>query len=115
MTRAEEILRELRRIGDGIETLIDGQLRGPKVSLTLTQAAKALGVQRGRLGHLVTAGRIAAIREGRGGKRIKIARSEVERLAREGLPPEPTRRGRPRKPVGPQPLALVRPMPPRAD
>lgn len=67
-----------------------------KATLSITQAARLLGVDRHELGRRVAAGEVRSIPVG---QRARIPRAEVERLAQVGLParvvPARQRRRRP--------------------
>lgn len=81
-----ELLAELRRIRQALE-------RSERELLSITAAAKRLGVSKTTLAELVARGRVASVPVG---KRARISRAEIERLSREGLP-RLDARGRPRK------------------
>lgn len=96
MTRDDEILDALRRIADGVEALRRENLREARALLSIAQASRVLGIGHNRTARLVAAGLISGVRDG---TRIRVPRAEVDRVAREGIPREPGRRGRPRKPL----------------
>lgn len=62
--------------------------------MTTAEAAKALGIHRSRVLHLIKAERLKAERHGRD---WWIDPAEVERFAREGRKPEGWQKGRKRK------------------
>jgi len=88
------ILEELRAIRAELQAQREHRTVADRVMLTRTEAADLLGIERHRLGRLILAGQIKAVECG---KRSRIPRTEIDRIAREGLPEEAKRRGRPRK------------------
>lgn len=83
------ILDELRRI----RVALEAQRREV---LTASEAAARLGIGRDRVADLVARRELSGARDGR---RLAIPARDVERLAREGLPPvrPATARGKPRR------------------
>ena len=85
------ILHELR----AIRALLERQTQPPKIVLSARQAAKLITRSPPYVRRLVDVGLL----RGRAGKRYEIARDDLEALVRSGLPSEPGKRGRPRKPL----------------
>lgn len=97
MSAAENILAEkLDELIAEVRALREQTAPATRALLTRQDAARLLGIDRHRLGRLAKAGLIRMTDDG---GRLKIAREEVERLARDGIPREPGKVGRPRKPL----------------
>lgn len=97
----DPVLEELRAIRRLLE-------RQGREMLTAQDAGQILGVKRQRVAALI---RARVINGEQVGRRYRISREEVDRLARDGLPPEPKRRGRPRKPLPKSPGEAMRRVP----
>lgn len=85
--KLDTLIAEVRALRQQTQT-------GNRELLSKPEAAKLLGIDRNRLSALAAAGVVRAVPVG---KRDKIPREEIERLAREGIPREPRKPGRPRK------------------
>ena len=97
MSAAEKILAEkLDELIAEVRALREQSAPTTRALLTRQDAARLLGIDRKRIGRLAKAGLIRMTDDG---GRLKIAREEVERLARDGIPRERGKVGRPRKPL----------------
>lgn len=96
MTVDQAMLDELKAIRQELAAMRRQTTASTRSLLSRTEAARMLGIDRHRLGRLMKAGLIRATQDG---GRLRIAREEVDRVARDGIPREPGRVGRPRKPL----------------
>ncbi|HEY0840458.1 MAG TPA: helix-turn-helix domain-containing protein [Vulgatibacter sp.] len=94
--KVDPVLAELRAIRLELQAMREQAAPTTRALLSRQDAARLLGIDRHRLGRLAKAGLIRMTDDG---GRMKIAREEVERLARDGIPREPRKVGRPRKPL----------------
>lgn len=97
-----EVAELLRDIRDELRAQNRLLASHSKATLSISAAARLVGIDRKDLAKAVEAGTVRSVPMG---ARKKIPRDEVERLARVGLPkPEPTPRRR-RKPQSPRSVA----------
>lgn len=96
-----------------LEEIRDELRAGKKLSLTAAEAGELLGCDKERVPLLIKAG---LLRGEKDGNRWRIPREDVERLAKNGIPRTPGKRGRPRKPLPKPTEELLRsvPLPPRS-